>query len=349
MSEYKRTVLVTGGCGFIGAAIVNELADIGHDVIAVDWNTEPFRDDVAFIHADIADRRRLVEISQGVNTVIHSASVVHTKQTNRKTVWRANYGGTLEVIEACRQNAIPALLHISSASVVYEGRDIENGDESLPYSSRSLAPYVDSKVAAEKAVLRFGFESRTRVCVLRPHIVFGPNDNRFIPNIIERAESGALRRRVDNRQSLSDFTYIDNFSEAVKTVEYRLSKDDELNGQCYFITNGEPLPFYEFVKAFLAEMGYPPIRTTIPAWLAFASASLFEFWEWIRMQELRPEDGISRFAVRYLTTHHYFSNEKAERDFNYDPRITVAEGIKRTAASLRGGNTKKIGVAFPVF
>ena len=342
-----RTVLVTGGCGFIGAAIVNALADAGHNVISVDWNTRRFRSDVRFIHADITDPRTLAQYSHEVDTIIHSASVVHTRRTNKRVVWHVNYKGTLAVLDACRLNCIPSLVHISSASVVYAGCDIQNGDESLPYSSRSLAPYADSKIAAERAVLEFGVDSPTRVCALRPHIVFGANDNRFIPNIIERAELGVLRRRVRSPRSLSDFTYIDNFTQAVMTVEDRLSHDDRLDGQTYFITNGEPTPFYDFVQQFLAEMGYPPISTTIPAWIAFTGAALYEFWEWIRARELRPEDGISRFTIRYLTTHHYFSNKKAEQDFGYKPTVPLSEGIRRTVSSLQNGEGERTRVFVP--
>lgn len=202
-------VLVTGGCGFIGKAIVHALADEGRDVRVVNPHCHPFRSDVRFLNVDIRDVSALVQACRGCETIIHCASVVQTRNTARDEMWSVNYGGTVNVIEACRRVGIRKLVHISSASVVYEGRDIEDGDETLPYAEASMSAYVDSKIAAEQRVLEFAAEGVTRACALRPHLVFGPGDRRFIPNILKRAD-GAGIREVGRRDKLSDFVYVDN-------------------------------------------------------------------------------------------------------------------------------------------
>jgi sterol-4alpha-carboxylate 3-dehydrogenase (decarboxylating) len=249
-------------------------------------------------------------------------------------MWSVNYGGTLNVIEACREARVRKLVHISSASVVYEGRDIEAGDETLPYAGVSISAYVDSKIAAERRILEFATEDVTRTCALRPHLVFGPGDQRFIPNILKRADGGGIRE-VGRREKLSDFVYVDNVVDAVLAAERALDSNGSVSGQAYFVTNGEPLPFFEFVERLLVALGYGPIRRRIPYWVAYAGAGIAEGFHAVVRRGVVPEDGLSRFAVRYLNTHHYFRIDKASRDLHWRPRVSLAEAIARTADSLR--------------
>ena len=337
MHEVKpRRVLVTGGCGFIGAAVANAFADAGHDVTAVSRHGTPFRDDITFVNLDITDRTGFIDLCTSVESIIHCASIVQTNNAGRTTVWNVNHGGTQSVLAACEQHRIPRLVHVSSASVVYEGRDIEAGDERLPYGRAALSAYADSKIAAERSVLAFAHQSTTRACALRPHIVFGPGDNRFIPNVIARANAGGVRE-IGRRDKLSDFVYIDNVVDAVLAAEHALGGASPVSGQAYFITNGEPVPFFSFVERLLAALGHPPIRGRMPFWLAYAYAGVVEAVREFTSRQAAPEDGISRFAVRYLVTHHYFSIEKARRDLDWTPRLSLEEGIERTAAGFRIG------------
>ena len=330
----KRNVLVTGGCGFIGRNIVNGFADAGHKVTVLDLKCHPFRDDVTFIDLDITDRNRVIAACAGMDTIIHNASIVHTKNNKQDAVWKVNHGGTLNILDACRANKVGRLVYISSASAVYEGKDIENGDETLPYSAISQAPYADSKIQAEKDVLAFSGNGVTEVCALRPHVVFGPEDNRFVPNILEKAAAGKLKREIGHRDKLSDFTYVTNFVDAILAAEERLVPGSPVCGQAYFITNGEPKPFFGFVEDFIVELGYPKIRGKVPYWLAYMGAGIIEFIDTVKGGGVKPEDGISRFAIKYMVTHHYYSVEKAFRDFGWKPKVSLAEGIKLTVADL---------------
>ena len=325
-------MVVTGGCGFVGGAVANAFADAGREVRVVDPNCGPFRDDVQFLNLDIRDTAGLVEACRETETVVHCASVVQTRNTDRKEMWEVNHGGTLNVLEACRRGGVPKLVHISSASVVYEGNDIEDGDESLPYSGAALSAYADSKIAAEKSVLEFATEGGTAACALRPHLVFGPGDRRLLPNILRRAEGAGLRE-VGSRTKLSDFTYIDNLVDAVLTAEARLEPDAPISGQAYFVTNGEPVAFFEFVERCLVAIGYPPIDKRVPYWLAYAAAGVVEALHAAVRRGGTQEDGLSRFAVRYLATHHYYRIDKARRDLDWQPRVPLAQGISRTAAA----------------
>ena len=331
----KRRILVTGGQGFIGRALVNQLADLGHQVVCADISDQAFRDDVSFIRLDIRDADAVMTACAGIDSVMHNASVVHTKQNRSEDVWAVNFSGTEHLLKAAQAHGIGRFVYISSASVVYEGRDIENGDENLPYSRVSQAAYADSKIAAEKAVLAFSGQGATQCCAIRPHVVFGPGDNRFGPAILSKAREGKLKRAVGNRDKFSDFTYISNLTDALVAAEDKLVPGAPVCGQSYFVTNGEPMAFFDFIEKLLLELGYPPITGKVPYWLAYSAAAIAEAVDTLKGGAMKVEDGLSRFAVRYMVTHHYYRIEKAKRDLGWTPRVSLSEGIRKTVAALR--------------
>ena len=329
--------LVTGGCGFLGAAIARALRDRGDEVIVLDLAPECSVEGVEYRRVDITDRASVIEACRGVDSVVHNASIVHTKQNKKDIVWSVNLGGTENMLEGARQNAVPRFIYISSGSVVYEGKDIENGDESLPYSSVSQAPYADSKIAAEKLALAENGKGGMATCALRPHVVFGPGDNRFMPTLLKKGRNGQLRVQIGRGTWLSDYTYVTNMTDAVLLADEALAKDG-LNsvaaGQAYFITNGEPMPFWDFIRKVAARLGFPPVKYTAPKSLVYAIAAVKEGIDTLKGGTLNAEDGLTRFAIRYMCTHHYFSIEKARRELGYNPAVSIEEGIERTCQHL---------------
>jgi sterol-4alpha-carboxylate 3-dehydrogenase (decarboxylating) len=241
------------------------------------------------------------------------------------------------MLEAARAHGVQRFVYISSGSVVYEGKDIENGDESLPYSSVSQAPYADSKIAAEKLVLAENGKGGMATCALRPHVIFGPGDNRFMPTLLDKGRNGQLRVQIGRGVWLSDYTYVSNLTDAVLLADEALAKDGLSSiaaGQAYFITNGEPMPFWDFIRKVAARLGFPPVKYRAPKSLVYAIAAVKEGIDTLKGGTLNAEDGLTRFAIRYMCTHHYFSIEKARRELGYNPAVSVDEGIERTCQHL---------------
>jgi sterol-4alpha-carboxylate 3-dehydrogenase (decarboxylating) len=333
-SRKRQRSVVTGGGGFVGRHLVDALAQRGDDVVCLDLGPTPWRDDVRFLAADIRDAKAMTQACAGADVVFHNASIVHTKNNRRDDVWSVNLGGTEVVLAACQEAGIGKLVYVSSASAVYEGHDIKDGDESLPYSRISQAPYADSKIAAEKRVLAASSD-RLGTCAIRPHVVFGPGDNRFLPAILSRARAGKFNFSVGSGDKLSDFTYITNLVDALLLADEKLVARGPTAGQAYFVTNGEPYPFFQFVADVLAALKLPAMKHAVPYPVAYFVAALAEAWDTLKGGTLNAEDGLTRFAVRYMCTHHYFSIAKARRDLGYAPRVTLAEGIAHTAQHLR--------------
>jgi nucleoside-diphosphate-sugar epimerase len=336
MQETGQVSLVTGGGGFVGRALVDALVKRGDRVIVVEPFGEPFRADVRFERVDIRDTEALSALCQGVTTIFHNASLVHTKHNRVDDVWSVNLGGSRSVLRAAWAARVPKLVYVSTASAVYEGKDIENGDESLPYAAKSQAPYADSKIAAEREILAANGQRGVLTCAIRPHVIFGPGDRRFIPAIVGKARAGQLRLSVGlGNDKLSDFTYIDNLVDALLAADAKLTPDSPVAGQAYFVTNGEPMPFFAFVGKVLAELGLPKIIGAVPYPIAYAAAAVKEGLDTLRGGTLNAEDGMSRFAVRYMVRHHYFDIGKARRDLGYSPRVNLEDGIRLTCKALQ--------------
>lgn len=329
------SVVVTGSSGFVGRHLVRALADQGTDVVALDVSSFDFQDArVTSKSVDLRDRAAVRSSLEGATAVFHAASRVQTRKTGADEVFDINVGGTQNLLDACAELAITKLVYVSSASVVYGGADIERGDETLPYPTSFHAPYAESKAKAEALVLAESGKRGVHTCAVRPHIVFGEGDTRFFPAVMSRAKAGKLKAYVGDPGKLSDFTYVGNLVDGLLLAEKALGPEGKANGNAYFVTNGEPTPFWEVVGQLLDGLGYPRPKLRVPFPIAFATAAIREAVDAARGVPT-SEESLTRFTIRYLTTHHYFSHEKATRDLGYAPKVNLRDGITKTIAHLR--------------
>jgi nucleoside-diphosphate-sugar epimerase len=319
-----RRCLVTGGGGFLGRHLVRALLARGDEVTSLDRPGVTVEGEL--VAGDIRDGETVARAAKGCDVVFHLASVVDVGRRQREMLHAVNVGGTERVIAACRREGVRRLVYCSSASVVYDGRDIENGDESLPYGRTFRAPYADTKRIAEELVLAESGKDGLLTCAIRPHVVFGPGDTRMLPEIVQHA-SGPFPVMIGDPDKLSDFTYVDNAADALLLAADKL--DETTAGKAYFVSNGEPRPYWGFINDILVRAGRRPLRRRVPGTVARTLA-------WINEKTFAPRTGSSftTFTVDYLSTHHYFSHARATRDFGYRPRVSLDEGIARTAAAL---------------
>jgi len=185
--------LVTGGGGFLGLYIVEQLVARGDAVQVLCRGSYPSLAElgVECIAGDVRDAQAVEAACAGIDTVFHVAAV-----SGIWGPWEHYHGintlGTKNVIAGCRKHAVPRLVYTSSPSVVYDGNDHCDADESLPYPMKYLCHYPHSKALAEQAVLGAN-DAHLATAALRPHLIWGPRDNHLIPRLIERARSGKLR------------------------------------------------------------------------------------------------------------------------------------------------------------
>ena len=328
-------VLVTGGGGFLGQAIVRQLLERGDTVSVINRSAYPELDALGVIchRGDIADKQAVYEAMKGVEAVIHVAAKAGPGLYAPDFV-AANVLGTGNVLDACRHHGIRYLVHTSSPSVVHGGGDIEGGDESLPYPDHFAAPYPATKAEAEKMVLAAS-DTTLLTCALRPHLIWGPGDNQLLPRLIEKNRAGRLR--LPAPEKLIDTVFIDNAARAHVLALDNLTGVATAAGKAYFISNGEPLPVYDILSRLLDAYGETPKIRTVPRGVAMAVATVVEgIWRLLRK---RSDPPLARFVVEHLATAHWYDLSAAKNDLGYEPQVSIAEGLERlseAAGTSRG-------------
>jgi nucleoside-diphosphate-sugar epimerase len=250
--------------------------------------------------------------------------------------YRTNVTGTENIIQACKIKKIRWLIFTSSASVVFDGKEIKGNDESLPYPSRPVSHYTATKAIAEQLVLQAN-SNLLRTISLRPHLVYGPGDNQLFPRIISRAKRGTLRR-IGNGQNIIDVSYIENVVAAHIDAAQALISNPEATGKTYFITNGEPVLLWDFLNMILDFSGHEPIGKSVPFRLAFIISALTEAFYNIFLKSEEPL--LTRFLVSELTRSHWFDITRARKFLNYNPGISNIEGLKKMTEHINYSNKK---------
>ncbi len=330
-------ILVTGGGGFLGRAIVGQLLQRGDAVHTLQRGSVPELESLGAtaVRGDLADAVAVRAAGEGCDAIIHVAAKAGVWGRG-KDFFQANVVGTRNVIDAARHWSIDRLVYTSSPSVVFSGQDEDGIDESAPYPSRYLTAYPKTKAIAERLV-RTANDERLSTVALRPHLIWGPGDPHLVPRIIERAKAGRLRlvgQRDHRRNNLVDSTYIDNAAAAHLAALDRLAVDAPCAGKAYFITNGEPIPMANLINRILAAANLPPVSRRISPAIAYAAGATLELA--YRLMGIRREPMMTRFVARQLATAHWFDISAARRDLGYEVKVDLEEGFARLGRSFKG-------------
>jgi len=324
-------VLVTGGGGFLGNAIVQRLLSRGDTVVSLGRKSQPqhVAHGVTVVQGDIADRALVDRAVMGCDAVIHTAARLGS--WGRPADYeRTNVTGTQHVLDACAQHGVGRLVYTSSPSVAHGAGDAEGIDESHGYPSTYDAEYPRTKALAEQRVLAANCDT-LRTVALRPHLMWGPGDTQLLPRAIELARAGKLKLPGGPPKKV-DCTYIDNAVDAHLLALERLVPQSPCAGRAYFISQGEPMPQAELITRVLAAVGVNgPFPSVSPSLLMMAGAAAET---WFRVRGIWDrEPPITRFVARQLTSAHWFNIGAAARDLGYRPAVSFDEGLRRLAAS----------------
>lgn len=325
-------VLVTGGGGFLGGAIVKRLLERDWDVHAFQRGSYPqlVQAGVTVHRGNLADAEGLRLAIRGCDLVIHTAAKAGVWGSYRE-YHQANVQGTQNVLDACLRAGVARMVYTSSPSVCFTGRD-ENGiNESAPYARRYLAHYPRTKAEAERLVLKANSRQLATVA-LRPHLIWGPGDPHLVPRVLERARRGKLRM-VGTRENLVDSTYIDNAAQAHVLAADKLSPAAQCAGKAYFISNGEPLPMRDLLNRILAAGGLEPVEKSISPQAAYAAGFVFE--SVYKLLRIKHEPLMTRFVAKQLATAHWFDLTAARLELGYRPEVSLDVGFERLKSWLR--------------
>jgi 2-alkyl-3-oxoalkanoate reductase len=326
-------VLVTGGTGFLGRRIVDRLLAQGRQVAVSGRTPSPELEakGVRFIRAPLEDADAVAAACQGMEAVFHVAAKVGV-WGRYPDFFRANVLGTRAVIAGCKAHGVRRLIHTSTPSVVYNGHDLANADESLPLTKNCPSPYPLTKAAAEADVLAAHGPILATVA-LRPHLIWGPGDPHLVPRILAGVRSGRLRI-VGGGTNRVDMVHVENAADAHMDAERALMRpDSSAGGRAYFVTNGEPVVLWEWVNGLLTALGEPPVTKRISLGAASAIGRACELiWS---LLPVGAEPPMTRFVAAELAKDHWFNISAARRDLAYVPRIGMREGTASLVESLR--------------
>ena len=322
--ESAGRLLVTGGRGLLGNAVISTAVAHGWHVVALQRNASGLEDGdrVVDVLGSVTDPASVERAMNGCDAVIHMAARVGIEGR-----WRefedVNVNGTRVVLDAARRAGVRSFIYVSSPSVAHAGRALVGAGADPADPDKTRGHYARSKAMAEQMVLR---TPDVPVVALRPHLVWGPGDEQLIGRIVSRARRGRLFV-IDGGRALIDTTYIENAADA---IVHALDKanDERVRGRAFVISNGEPRPVREIVQSILAAAGVDaPIRSIpfAPAFLAGAVG------EWIGALSHR-EPLVTRFLVEQLATAHWFDPRPSWVALDWRPRIGFDEGMRRVAA-----------------
>jgi nucleoside-diphosphate-sugar epimerase len=346
---------ITGASGFIGGRIAERLLADGRKVRVLSRRPLPGLEakGAEVVLGDLDDRHALERGCRSAETVFHVAGRVGVWGP-RSDFFHINVGGTERLLAACREAGVQRFVYTSSPSVVYNGGDLRNVDESAPLCLHAPCAYPTSKAAAELAVLQ-AHSPNLATIALRPHLVWGPGDKNVVPRIITLARAGKLKM-VGEGTNKVDITHIANVVDAHLLAEGALMNvaggDDpgtkappgsappatakSPGGRAYFITNGEPVRLWEWINRILKGVGLPPVTKNVPLPMAYLAGGLCEAW-W-RVTGKAGEPPMTRFVAKELATDHWFNIAAARRDLGYHPLVTVEDGTAELIEHYRKGN-----------
>jgi dTDP-glucose 4,6-dehydratase/UDP-glucose 4-epimerase len=264
--------LVTGGTGFIGAALVKKLIGEGRDVTVLDNNSRGANRRLAsvegrykFIEGDIRDAGAVKNATKGMESVIHLAFVNGTEffYTKPELVLDVGVRGMLNVLDACREHHVPELV-LASSSEVYQSPPVVPTDETVPLSIPDVLnarySYGGGKLISELMAINWGRTGFKRVMIFRPHNVYGADMGweHVIPQFVLRTvelmkqhPSGPLPFKIqgDGQESRA-FIHIDDFVDGLMCV---LKNGEHMN--IYHIGNPDERKIAEVAKSVVACLG----------------------------------------------------------------------------------------------
>ncbi len=344
-NKNQPVVLVTGGSGFLGKRIVEELLDPVSPVQPAEIRVFDIKEyngikneKVKFFLGDVRNQEELDEACKGVTVVIHSAAIIDWGVQPESVVFDINVGGTENVIQVCANNSVPYLVYTSSLDAVFTGKPLVDIDENQPYPEKPQTSYCKSKIESEKLV-KAAQSEKLKTIILRPSDIYGEDDPYHIGSLINMAKSG-FYVRLGNGQSKCQHVYVRNMAHAhVLAANALLNGNKKILGNAYLITDGPGSNFFTFFDQIVAGAGYKifPKNLWLPRWLAYLMGSISEFVAWMVSPVKKYNPKFSRFAVIYTCNDFTFKTNKAKNDFGWEPKYSTEQALENTIRFYKKG------------
>lgn len=343
------SVLVVGGCGFLGHHIVAKFVSLklaATSISVLDINTERNRlPTVSYYEGSITSLEDIRRVYQMVKPqiVIHTASPV-VSPLNANIYYKVNVEGTKMLLDnADQMGYTKAFVYTSSPSVIHDGvSNLVMADESYPIlrGAAQPEPYSRTKAEAEDLVLSANRRNgKMTTCAIRPSSMFGVGDAQLLPNMLKTYYEGKTKFQIGDNTNLFDFTCVANAAYAHILAASKLlessrlpesAKQTKVDGEAFIVTNDHPYYFWDFTHAVWAAAGdktKPEEIWVLPLWAGLLVAGFVEWLFWI-VSFGSKEPSLNRYKIRYSTMTRTFCIDKAKARLGYKPVVGMSQGIK---------------------
>jgi nucleoside-diphosphate-sugar epimerase len=316
-------VLVTGGTGFTGSALVFRLLKLGHQVRTIDYQKGIMLDKLEkegaeVILGSITDKDLVDKSTNGMEFVMHLAAAFRELDVPEKHYDEVNVDGTRNVMEAAKKHNVKKVVYCSTQGV---HGFIKNppGDEKSPIAPEDY--YQKTKYDGELVVQEF-IKQGMKATILRPTAIYGPGDPERFFMIYKRVKNGSFPM-FGSGETFYHPVYIDNLVDA-----FILSMDLEKgNGETYIIADEEYFQIEELVKRVGKAMDvnvkinhYPITPLVIAGHICEKVCKPFG---------IAPP--IFPRRVDWYRQVRAFKIDKAKKELGYNPKVGIDEGLKNTA------------------
>jgi nucleoside-diphosphate-sugar epimerase len=325
------TAFVTGGSGFIGGVLIERLLAEGWHVRAMARSDRASRivgeRGAEPVWGDLDDVQAMTEGARGAETAFHAAAHLGAWGA-RSEFERGNVQGTRNALAATRAAGVRRFVHVGTEAALLDGQPLVMADERVPLRPDSKAHYSATKAQAEAAVVAAngdGFET----VVVRPRLVWGVGDTTILPGILAAARSGRWAW-IGGGGHRTSTTHVDNVVEGLW-----LGATKGAPGGVYFVTDGEPVVFREFVTRLLATQDVDAGARTMPRGAAGALAAGGEaLWSVLPLRGAPP---LTRLAFWLASQECTIDIGRARAELGYAPVTTIDEGMEELRRAHHGG------------
>ncbi len=315
-------ILVTGATGFLGKYFVKQLLADGYEVFALGRNEEAGEELEAigakFYKGDFTNKAECNNYFKNIDYVIH-AGALSTVWGKWEDFYNINVAGTQNVCELCIKHNIRRLIYVSSPSI-YSGKQHRFDIKETEFDSgNELNYYIKSKIMSETIIQDFN-EKGLYTVVIRPRGLIGIGDTSLIPRILKANDKIGIPL-FNKGENYVDITCVEN-------VAYALSlciRAEDVNGEVFNISNGEPMQFKNILEMFLRSINKTAKYLKMPFGLVYGIASFLETI--YRAFRKKGEPALTRYTVCTLAFSQTLDISKARSKLGYAPIMTLSEGI----------------------
>ncbi len=322
----ERSVLVTGGTGFIGRRLVGALSERGARVRVlvrtqeVSYGSCQDRDEVEQAIGDLSDAASLARACVGIDTVLHVAGFAHADAADTADFaarhWAVNAEGTFRLLDAAAATGVGRFVFLSSCKAVGDPGP-RCVDES--WDAPADTPYGRAKRAAEERVLAAGHEGGFHAVNLRPVLVYGSGMKGNLARLIAVARRGWLPPlpETGNRRSL---VHVDDVAQAMLLV----AAQPAAAGRTYLVSDGQTHSGREIYAMVRRALGRSVPAWSAPAGVLHGAADLTDGL----LSLAGRRDRWARTALNKLLGWACYSSARIERELGYRPAWTLERYCK---------------------